>query len=67
MLSREQRAFLFDHSLHPSFFKMEMNYTWGEGLVDDISEGFNHLNCIFCPLSCDKIDDMADIGRRKFG
>ena len=67
MLDREQRAFLLDHSLHLSLFKMEANYAWGERLVDDISEGLGHLDCIFCPSSCDEMDGVANIGRRKFG
>ena len=44
-----------------------MNYAWGEGLVDDISEGLGHLDCIFCPSSCDEMNGKANIGRRKFG
>ena len=67
MLGREKRVFLLDHSLHPNLFEMKVNCAWGEGLVDDISEGFGHLDCIFCPLSCDEMDSMANIGRRKFG
>ena len=67
MLGREQRVFFLDHSLYPSFFEMEVNCAWGEGLVDDISEGLGHLNCTFCPFSCDKMDNMTNIGRRKFG
>ena len=67
MLGREQRVFLLDHSLHSSLFEMEANFAWGEGLVDDISEYLGHLDCIFCPLSCDEINGMANIGRRKFG
>ena len=47
MLSREQRAFLLDHSLYSSLFEMEANCAWGEGLVDDISEGLGHLDCFF--------------------
>ena len=39
----------------------------GEGLVDDIFKGLGHLDCIFCPSSCNKIGSIADIGRRKFG
>ena len=67
MLGREKRAFFLDHSLHPSLFEMEVNCAWEKGLVNDISEGLGHLDCIFCPLTCDKMDNMANIGRRKFG
>ena len=66
ILDREKRAFFLDHSLHPSLYEMEANNAWGEGLVDDISEGLGHL-AIFCPLSCDKMNSIANIGERKFG
>ena len=46
---------------------MEANCAWEKGLVDDISEGLGPLNYIFCPSSCDEMDGMANIGRRKFG
>ena len=37
----------------------------GERLIDDIGEGFSDLDSIFCPLSGDEMDGMADIGGGK--
>ena len=67
MLSQEKRVFSLDYSLLSSFFNMKVNCAWVEGLVDDIFEGLGHLDCIFCPSSCNKMDSMMNIGRRKFG
>ena len=39
-----------------------MSGAGGERLIDDIGEGFGDLNSIFCPLSGDEMDGMADIG-----
>ena len=67
MLGRKKRAIFLNHSLYPSLFETEANCAWGEGLVDEISEGLGHLDCIFCPLSYDEMDGMVNISRRKFG
>ena len=66
MLGKEKRVFDFNYSLYFSFFEIEANCAWEEGLVDDIFEGLGHLDCIFCPLSCNKMDSIMNIGRRKF-
>ena len=39
-----------------------MNCAGGERLIDDVGEGFGDLDSIFCPLSGDEMDGMADIG-----
>ena len=61
MSGREERAFGLDHSLHTSFFEAKTSGAGGERLIDDIGEGFGDLGSIFCPLSEDKMDDVADI------
>ena len=30
-------------------------------MIDDVGEGFGDLDSIFCPLSGDEVDGMADI------
>jgi hypothetical protein len=67
MLGREDRLFSLDYSLHISFFQMLVNSVGIKRLVDDIGEGLGHLNSIFCLVSRDKMDGMADISMRKFG
>ena len=57
--------FGLDHSLHASFFEVKTSGARGERLIDDFGEGFGDLDSIFCPLSEDKMDGMADIGRGK--
>ena len=42
-----------------------MSGAGGERLIDDIGEGFGDLDSIFCPLSGDEMDGMADIGGGK--
>ena len=61
MSGREDRAFGLDHSLHASFFEVKTSGAWGERLIDDIGEGFDDLDSIFCPLSGDEVDGMMDI------
>ena len=61
MSGREERAFSLDHSLHASFFEVKMSGAGGERLIDDIGEGFGELDSIFCPLSGDEMNGMADI------
>ena len=58
---RNERAFGLDHSLHASFFEVKTSGAGGERLIDDIEEGFGDLDRIFCPLSGDEVDGMADI------
>ena len=65
MSGREERAFGLDHSLHASFFEVRTSDARGERLIDDIGEGFGDLDSIFCPLSGDEMDGMADIGGGK--
>jgi hypothetical protein len=62
MLDRKERAFGLDYSLHPSLFKVKANCTRGKRLVDNVGKGFGHLNSIFCLLSRDKVNSMANIG-----
>ena len=40
---------------------MKTNCAGGERLIDDVGEGFGDLDSIFCPLSGDEVDGMADI------
>ena len=54
------------HSLHTSLFKVKTNCAGGERLIDDVGEGFGDLDSIFCPLSGDEVDGMADIGGESF-
>ena len=42
-----------------------MSGAGGERLIDDIGGGFGDLDNMFCPLSGDKMDGMADIGEGK--
>ena len=65
MSGREERTFGLDHSLHASFFEVKASGAGGERLIDDIGEGFGDLDSIFCPLSGDEMDGMADIGGGK--
>lgn len=66
MVDKKKRMFDPNYSLHLNFFEIEANCAQGEWLIDDIFEGLGYLNYIFCPLSCDKMDGMANISRRKF-
>ena len=61
MSGREKRVFGLHHSLHTSLFKVKTNCAGGERLIDDVGEGFGDLDSIFCPLSGDEVDGMADI------
>ena len=61
MFGREERVFGLDHSLHASFFEVKTSGAGGERLIDDIEEGFGDLDSIFCPLSGDEMNGMADI------
>ena len=65
MSGRDERAFGLDHSLHASFFEVKTSGAGGERLIDDIGEGFGDLDNIFCPLSGDEMDGMADMGGGK--
>jgi hypothetical protein len=65
MLSREKGAFNLNYSLYASFFYVEANWTKGGRLVDDIAEGFGHLNSIFCLPSGDKVNGISGIARGK--
>src|SRR6201996_2016661 len=65
MSGREEWMFGLDHSLHASFFEVKTSGSWGEGLIDNTEEGFGDLDSIFCPLSGDEMDGMADIGGGK--
>ena len=38
-----------------------------DGLIDDIGEGFGHLDSILGPASRDKVDGVTDIGGGKLG
>ena len=67
MPSRVYRAFSLDHSLHTGLFQVLADSVWVERLVDDIGEGFGHLDSIFCFGSRDEVDGMANIGRGKLG
>ena len=44
---------------------MLLNCSGEEGLVDDSSERFDDLNCIFCLSNGNKMDSMVDIDRGK--
>ena len=46
---------------------MKADYAGGEGFIDDVGESFSHLDCILYLLRGDKIDDILNIGRGKFG
>ena len=65
MFGRKKGAFGLDHSLQTSLFKLRTNCAGGERLVDNVGEGFGNLNSIFCLLSGEKVDSMADIGGGK--
>jgi hypothetical protein len=67
MLGRKERAFGLDYCLHPSFFEMKVNCAGREGLVDNIAESIGDLDSIFCLMSGDKMDGMADIRGGKLG
>jgi hypothetical protein len=65
MSGRKKGAFGLDHSLHTSFFKVGTNCAGGEGLIDDVGKEFGNLNSIFCLLSGEEVDSIADIGGGK--
>ena len=65
MSGREKDTFGLDHSLHASFFEVRTNDAGRERLIDDIGKGFGDLDSIFCPLSGDEMDGMADTGGGK--
>ena len=44
---------------------MKTSGAGGERLIDDIGESFGDLDSIFCPLSGDEMDGMANIGGGK--
>jgi hypothetical protein len=58
-------TFSLDYSLHTSFFKMKTDCARGEGLINNVSEGFGDLDSIFCPLSKDETDSIMDIRGEK--
>ena len=47
MPGRKEGVFWLDHSLHTSFLQVEVDHIGREGLVDNIGEGFGHLDSIF--------------------
>ena len=57
--------FRSDHSLHTSFLQVEGDHIGREGLVDNVGEGFGHLNSIFSFDRGDEMLSMSDIGRGK--
>ena len=63
----EKRVFGLDHSLHTSFFQVLVDSIGRERLVDDIGEGFGHLDGSFSPASRDEILSIVDVGKRKLG
>ena len=65
MSGKEKGAFGFNHSLYMSFFKVRTNCARGERLIDNVGEGSGKLNSIFCLLTGEKLDGMANIGRGK--
>jgi hypothetical protein len=65
MFSRRKRAFGLDYSLHTSFFEVKTDCAGGEGLINDIGEGFGDLDSIFCPSSEDETDSIMDVGGGK--
>jgi hypothetical protein len=67
MLSRKERVFGLDYCLHPSFFEVKADCARRKRLVDNIAEGFGHLNSIFCLVGGDKMDGMVDIRGGKLG
>ena len=67
MFGSKKRAFGLDHSLHTSFFQVLADSIGRERLVDDIGEGFGHLDSSFSPASRDEMLSIVDIGRRKLG
>ena len=65
MPGRKKGAFGLHHSLHTSFLQVEVDHIGSEGLVDNVGEGFGHLDRIFSFARGDEILSMSDIGRGK--
>ena len=63
MPGRKKGAFYLDHSLHTSF--LQVDHIGREGLVDNVGEGFGHLDSIFSFARGDEMLSMLDIGRGK--
>jgi hypothetical protein len=61
MSYREKKAFKLNYSLYISFFEVKVDYTMEERVIDYISKSFNNLDSIFCPLSEDETDSIANV------
>ena len=44
-----------------SLFKLRTNCARGERLINNVGEVFGNLNSIFCPLTEEEMDIMANI------
>jgi hypothetical protein len=66
MLSRE-KVFNLNYILYAGFFYMEANWTEGGKLVDNIAEGFGHLNSTFCLPNGNKVNGILGITGEKLG
>ena len=65
MFGKKKGTFGLYHSLHMTFFKVRTNCARGERLINNVGEVFGNLNSIFCPLTEEEMDGMANIGGGK--
>jgi hypothetical protein len=58
-------VFGLDYRFHTNLFQVTVNHIRMESLIGDGGESFGHLDSIFCLVTGDPMDSMANIGRGK--